>query len=131
MINDRSAYLVAAVLMVGTAAMIVLGAGALGIVGEEGDSFDRWYAAVIAVGILGALVTRFRALGMAMTAFAMAFTLLVIAVVALIEGKHNSPVSSVQEILGLTAFFAMPLVLSGSLFRHAARLRLMGARQPN
>ena len=101
--------------------------GALGLVGQEGDRFDLLYAGVLAVGILGAVVARFlprgraRALAMARALLAMALVQALIAVAALIAGKHQSPVTSVYELLGLNVFFVALFAASAWLFRHAAR----------
>jgi hypothetical protein len=44
-----------------------------------------------------------------------------VAVIALIAGKHEAPISSVWEILGLNGMFAALFIGSAWLFRHAAR----------
>ena len=119
--NHTTAYRLAAAVALGTALLLIWGIGALGVVGQEGDSFDLIYFAVLAVGIVGALIARFRAEGMARAMFAMALGLAVVAVVALVAGKQHSTGSSVLEILGLTCFFAAPFVVSGLLFLYAAR----------
>ena len=40
---------------------------------------------------------------------------------AVIEGKHNSPVTSIWELLGVNAMCIVLFVGSARLFRHAAR----------
>ena len=52
------------------------------------------------------------------------------AVIALIAGKHHSPVSSVSEILGLNGFFAALFLGSAWLFRNAAQQRTPAGAGP-
>ncbi len=46
---------------------------------------------------------------------------MLVAVIALIAGKHQSPVSSVSEILWLNGFFVALFLGSAWLFRNAAQ----------
>jgi len=50
-----------------------------------------------------------------------------VAVIALIAGKHQSPISSVAEILGLNGIFVALFIGSAWLFRRAAREEPGGA----
>ena len=95
--------------------------GAVGLIGESGDGMDRLYAGVLAVGIVGAVVARFRAAGMARALLAMAVVQAGVAVAALIAGKHEDPVTSIFELLGLNAMFIALFTGAALLFRHAAR----------
>ena len=97
---------------------------AVGVIGEEGDPADLMYGGVLAVGILGALVARFRPLGMARALLAMAVAQALVAVIALLAGKHESPISSVGEIVGVNAMFVVLFVGSALLFRRAGRAGL-------
>ena len=78
---------------------------------------------MLAVGIIGAIVARFRPEGMARALLATALAQALVAVIALIAGKHEAPISSVSEILGLNGFFVALFVGSAWLFRHAALKR--------
>ena len=78
------------------------------------------YAGVLAVGIIGAVLARFRPQGMARALVAMAIAQALVAVIALILGKHHASVSSALEILALNGFFAALFVASAWLFRQAA-----------
>ena len=120
-------YRAALAVAVGTALLLVFGVLALGVNGEDGDRADLMYGGVLAVGILGAHATRFRPEGMARTLLAMALAQMLIAGIALLAGKHQEPLSSALEIVGLNAFFAALFVGSAWLFRQAARA---GGRQP-
>jgi len=123
-------YRLGAGVAIGSAFFIVWLMGAVGIIGVEGDPADLMFFGVFAVGILGAVIARFRppgaprALGMARTMLAMATAQGLVGVVALIAGKHQAAISSVFEILGLTGMFAALFLGSAWLFWQAARKRI-------
>ena len=79
----KTSYRLGLLLTVGTVLFLVLGAGALGIIGAGGRP-DLMYLGVIAVGVVGALAARFRAHGMSLTLLAMAAAQVVVALVALV-----------------------------------------------
>ena len=58
---------------------------------------------------------------MARALLATALAQALVALIALIAGKHRAPVSSVFEILGLNGFFVALFVGSAWLFRRATR----------
>ncbi|WP_116040450.1 hypothetical protein [Amycolatopsis palatopharyngis] len=121
MTKHKNAYRSAAGIAVVTAFVLVWAIGAVGVIGREGDRADLMYGGVLAVGIIGAVIARFRPHGMARALLATAVAQAVVAVIALIAGKHQSPVSSVFEILGLNGFFVALFIGSAWLFRDAAR----------
>ena len=104
--------------------------GAVGVIGEDGDRADLLYGGVLAVGIIGALLARFRANGMARALLATALAQALVAVIALIAGKHQAPISSVFELLGLNGFFIALFIASAWLFRRAARKQETVDRAP-
>ena len=108
---------------VGLAAVLMLFwlIGAVGVIGVEGDPADRMYIGVFAVGVIGAIIARFRPGGMARALVATALAQASVAVIAMILGKHQSPVTSVYELLGLNGMFVAMFVGSALLFRRAAR----------
>jgi hypothetical protein len=114
-------YRAALGIAVAAAFILVFLMGAVGIIGEDGDPADLMYFGVLAVGIIGAVIARFRPEGMARALLAMALATALVAVIALIAGKHEAPISSVWEILGLNGFFVALFTGSAWLFRHAAR----------
>jgi hypothetical protein len=116
-----TAYRVAVGLALGSALLLVWIVGAVGLIGEEGDRADLMYGGVLGVGIAGALLARFRPGGMARVLLAMAGAQALVAVIALIAGKHQAPISSVWELLGLNGFFVALFAGSAWLFRRAAR----------
>jgi hypothetical protein len=93
---------------------------AVGIIGTEDNPANLMYGGVIVVGIIGAVIARFRPDGMARALFAAALAQAVVAAIALIAGMQ-SPVSPAIEILGLNGFFAALWLGSAWLFRKAAR----------
>ena len=122
-LDNGTAYKVANALALGTALFLLWGALAMGILGAEGDRADMMYLAVIAIGVVGAIITRLKAAGMERVMTAMAAAQAVVVVIALIIGKQDSPVSSVFEIVWLNGFFIAMFLTSAWLFRYAERER--------
>ena len=125
------AYRVAVGVAVAAALMLVWLIGAVGVIGEEGDRADLMYAGVLAVGIIGAVIARFQPHGMARALLATALAQGLVTVVALIAGKHQAPMSSVFEIVGLNGFFAALFIGSAWLFRQAGRRQPPAHAGPN
>lgn len=88
---------------------------AVGFIGETGDPANLMFAAVLAIGLVGAVIARFRAGGMARTMTAMAIAQALAGVVALALHRVG-PV----ETIASGAFVASWLA-SAAVFRHAAR----------
>jgi hypothetical protein len=112
-------YRLALALAVGTVLFLVLGIGALGIIGE-GGSDDRMYVAVLAVCLVGTVVARLQPHGMALTLAATAVAQVVVGLVAIARGLHTSPGASVIEIMGLTGMYAALFAASAWFFWRAA-----------
>ena len=117
----KTAYLSAVGVALAAAFILLWLMGAVGIIGVEGDRADLMYFGVLAVGLIGAIIARFRPQGMARALFAMALAQASVAVIALIAGKHRDPVTSVPELVGLNGFFVALFIGSAWLFRRAAR----------
>jgi hypothetical protein len=117
----NTAYRAAVGVALATAFILVWLVGAVGVIGEDGDPADLMYGGVLAVGIVGAIIARFQPEGMARALLATALAQALVAVIALIAGKHQAPISSVFEILGLNGFFVALFIGSAWLFRRAAR----------
>jgi hypothetical protein len=92
----------------------------VGIIGKDGDPANLMYFGVLAVGILGAIITRLRPQGMTRTLFAMSLAQALITAITLIAGL-GLPWSGSAEILGLNGFFIALFAGSAWLFRRAAR----------
>ena len=123
MSNHLTAYRLGIVLAVGTALFLVAGIGALGVIGPEGDRADLMFMAVLAIGIAGAVITRLRPHGMARTMSATAAATLLVGVIAIALGKHETEGTSVLEILGLTTMYAGLFAASAWQFSTAATQR--------
>jgi hypothetical protein len=114
--RNRS-YALGALVALGTSAVLVLGAGALGIIGDGGRR-DLVYVAVLAVGLVGAALSRLRPEGLAMTLAAMALAQLLVTGIAFVAGLTDD--ASALDLLGLTAMFAGGFAVAGWLFHRAA-----------
>ena len=104
--------------------------GAVGLIGIEGDPFDRIYWGVIGVGIVGAAIAQLRPAGMAWAMFAAGGAQALVVVIALVVGKQHVEVSSVPEIVLSNGFFVALWCGAGWLFRRAARGRRAAAGAP-
>jgi hypothetical protein len=93
---------------------------AVGIIGSEDNDANVMYGGVLAVGVIGAIIARFRPRGMVRALFATALAQASVAVVALIA-RLGSPESGPLEIVALNGFFVALFVGSAWLFRRAAR----------
>jgi hypothetical protein len=98
--------------------------GAVGIIGSEDDPANSMYIGVLGVGIVGAVIARFRSHGMARALFAMALAQALVAVIALIFGLGSGSPPGVLGILILNGFFVALFIGSAWLFRNAGREQL-------
>ena len=83
--------------------------------------FSLLFLAVFAVGLIGSLVSRFQAKGMANTLFTASAVQMLVPVIALFLYKPET-FSWSPGILGvflLTAFFALIFLISGYLFKRS------------
>jgi hypothetical protein len=126
----NTGYRVALGVAIAAGVSLVWLVGAVGVIGAEGDRADLMYGGVLAVGIIGAVIARLRSRGMARALLAMALAQALVATIALVAGKHQAPVSSFLEILGLNGFFVALFVGSAWLFRHAAHERSAAGAPP-
>ena len=114
------AYRAAVGVAVATALILVWMNLAVGLIGNEENRANLMYGGVLAVGIIGAIIARFRPHGMARAMFAMALAQMLVGVIALIAGLGFT--------LILNGFFAALWVGSALLFRSAARNNLNSNR---
>jgi hypothetical protein len=108
-------YRAAVAIALATAFILVWGNLAVGVIGSEDNPANRMYWGVLAVGIGGAFIARFRPPGMARALVATALAQLLVAVVALIAGWGSAG--------PITVFFVALWLLSAWLFRRASRDR--------
>lgn len=106
-------YRAGALLAVGTAFLLVWVNLAVGFVGSETNSYNLWYAGVLAIGVAGAFIARFRPGGMAAALTATAIAQATIGLVAQFSGMdHPWPA---------TVVFTGLWLVSAALFLAAAR----------
>jgi hypothetical protein len=94
---------------------------AVGIIGPEDNPANLMYGGVLAVGIVGAVIARFKPVGMTRALSATALAQALVAVIALTAGSGSTGPGWPWEILILTGFFAVLWLISAWLFRKAAR----------
>lgn len=85
---------------------------AVGIIGNEENPANLMFGGVLLVGAVGALISRLRAAGLAVTMVAMAGAMMTVAVIAQIGGDFIWPLAVVFSCIWLGA---------AALFRKAAR----------
>ena len=126
--TSRTPYLVGLAITVLTTAFLFLAIGALGIIGAGGRA-DRLYLAVFATLAVGTVLARLRPRGMVLALAATATVQVLVAVVALATGQHDTPGASVLEILGLTAMYAgLYAVAAWCFWRSRDDVRSPGSR---
>lgn len=107
-------YVLALGVSIGTVLFLLLGIGALGIVGD-GDR-DWLYLAAPAVGLLVAVLTRFRAGGMAVALGAAAGTTVVAGAAAVVLVATDHATASITDVVLLTAMYAGLFAVAAWLF---------------
>ena len=98
---------------------------AVGIIGDESNDANLMFFGVLAVGLIGGVVTRLKPHGMARTLFATALAQALVAVIALIGGLGSTAAAWPKDILILNGFFIALWLLSAALFQKAARQQLI------
>lgn len=120
--KHNNMYRLAIAIALAAAFMLVWLSLGVGIIGRDGDRANIMYFGVLAVGIIGALIARFRPSGMAYTLFAMALLQTLIAMIAII-GRLGYPWSGPLELALLNGFFVAMFISSAWLFRLVAQRR--------
>lgn len=92
---------------------------AVGLIGSEDNPINLSYMFILATGILASFIVRFKSIAMTVVMVTMAFMLFVVAIVALFLDMHLLPYSSVTQIIGVTGFFMVPMLVSAILFYQA------------
>lgn len=117
--THSTAYRTALGMAVAAALILVWLSLGVGIIGKDGDPANLMYVGVLAVGIIGTILARLQARGMARALFTMALAQALVAAIALIAGL-GLPWSGPAEILLLNGFFVALFIGSAWLFRRAA-----------
>jgi len=113
------AYRAAVGVALAVAFLLVWISGAVGLIGSEQEHANLLYGGVLAVGLLGAIVARFRPAGMARAMAAAALAQALAPVMASIFGWGSTASIWSAAVLVLTGFFAALWLTSAWLFRRA------------
>jgi hypothetical protein len=119
--TGNGAYRAAVGVALGAAVILVWVNGAVGVIRSESNDANLMYGGVLAVGVIGALIARFRPHGMARALLATALAQALVAVIALIAGLGSTGPIWPRDILMLTGFYVALWLGSASLFQKAAR----------
>lgn len=119
--TSTTRYILALGVAIGTVLFLLLGIGALGIVGD-GDR-DWLYLAAPLVALVVAVVTRFRPAGMALALGAAAVTTVAAGVVALVLVALDQATGSVLDVVMLTGMYAALFAVAAWLFTRVGPVR--------
>lgn len=133
-LGDSTTYRLATGLAVAAGLLLVWANLAVGLVGSEDNPANLLYGLVLVVALMGAIVARFRPLGMSNAMFAASLTYVLITVIALFIWKPSAEVAEpsvlrVNEIAA-NALFAAVWAVAGWLFRRAGETSATSNRQP-
>ena len=109
---------VAVALAIGATFLLIWVNLAVGLIGSGPNAANLMYIAIVTIVIAGTFLSRFTIKGMERVMFVAALTLLIVALIQLLAKMYQYPGSSVTEIIGVNAFFAVLFCVSGLLFRY-------------
>lgn len=118
--TSKTMYLAAVGLALLTAGLLIWLSLGVGIIGADGDPANRLYFGVLAVGLIGAIVARFRPQGMARALLATALAQTLVAVIA-VAARLGYPWSGPLELALLNGFFVALFGAAAGLFWRAAQ----------
>lgn len=120
---SNTTYRFAVGLAVVTAVLLVWTNAAVGIIGDGDNGTNMIYLAVLALGLLGAILTHFEPRRMARVVLAMALALALIPVIALFTmDRQTWGPPGVLGVFVLNTFFVMLFAGSALLFRRASAM---------
>lgn len=114
-------FLFGVIIAVGASFLLIWINLAVGIIGSEDNPMNLMFFGVILLTAIGAAITRFRAGAMARVMFLGAGALGLIAAVTLYVGWNRFEPPGAAGVMAIIAFFAALWLISGGLFRQAAR----------
>lgn len=118
--SGNTAYRYGVGLALVAALLLIWVNGAVGIIGSENNDANLMYGGVLAIAFIGAVLSRFRAKGMAIAMFAAAAAQVLVGVIALAGNLGTDGNSWPWDVVGATAVFTALWVGSAILFRRAA-----------
>lgn len=110
---------------VGTGLLLVWVNLAVGIIGSEDNPANLMYFAVLAVGVIGAIIARFEPRGMARAMFATALAQALVALITVVAGITTG--AALTKTLLVDSFFIALWLGSALLFRWAASETIQAA----
>ena len=119
--GNSTLYRIAVGVAVLTAFLLTWSNLAVGIIGSDGNPANLMYYIMIAIGIVGAVIVRFRANGMSLVAFTMAGVQIIIPLIALVIWSSDFEPGVIQ-VFGINLFFALMFVVSAFLFKRAGNI---------
>lgn len=98
---------------------------AVGLIGNENNPANTLYLGVIAIGLIGLIVARFKTRALQYVLYAMAIAQAAVPVIAYFIWKPQfvSAINIVQ-VIGVNTFFVLLFAVSGLLFRQASRIEV-------
>jgi hypothetical protein len=132
-LGNTTTYRVAVGVAVMAGLLLVWANMAVGLVGSEHNPVNLLYGSVLAVAAIGALVARFRPLGMSRAMFGAALTYVAVTTVALVVWPPSAataePSANFVNVLVANAVFAALWATSGWLFRRANAISTQPAQR--
>lgn len=119
--SDNTTYRFAMGVALAAAFVLIWMNGAVGIIGNENNDANVMFFGVLAIGLIGAVIARFRPNGMVRAMYATALAQVVVAVIALAAGWGSTAPDWPKDILALTGFFVALWLLSAYLFQRVDR----------
>lgn len=111
-LSENGSYRMAAIIATGVSFLTVWANLAVGMIGSEENPFNLLFGAVLACALIGAVLVRFQARGMAVVMLVAAAAQLALAAI----GHASDPRGGTFSMV-----FAVPWLLSAALFRRAGR----------
>jgi hypothetical protein len=120
---DNKFYKIAAGLALASGLFLIWANLAVGIIGSENNPINVTYFGVVGVGISAAIISQFKPKGMAFALFATALSLILLPVIVLTASGLFSEfmLQESMQLLGVHGFFFTLFLISGILFRLAAK----------
>jgi hypothetical protein len=112
-------YRMATALMIGTTFLMIWINLAVGLIGAGPHTGNVMYAGITAVLLVGIVLSRFTAAGLARGMYATVLALVLHTLIAFSLDMQDLPGSSTIEILGINGFFTLLYLLAGLLYRNA------------
>ncbi|MGN6278770.1 MAG: hypothetical protein ACTHM8_08605 [Sphingomonas sp.] len=114
-------YQLGAAVALAAAFLMIWSNAAVGIIGDEGNPANAMFAGVLLVAVIGAIVARLRAAGMARAMIATAAAQLAVAAIAIVGRLGADSPLWPRDIVVITAFFTALWLIAAALFAKAAR----------